>query len=121
MSRAVYVADVIQVVAASKFSLINEKRLQSELADAFSDNGLEFEREHRLEGSRNVVDFMFPGVLAVEVKLRQAKASIYRQLQRYAKHPSVEKILLISNTPMGLPTEIHGKPSYFWSVGSAWL
>jgi hypothetical protein len=64
---------------------------------------------------------MLPGGIAVECKLRGQRKAIYKQLRRYAHHNDVNEIVLITNTSMGLPQRIEGKPAYYASLGIAWL
>jgi len=114
------IEEIKEVLAGKKLPLKNEKRLQFELELMFIEAGLTFEREHRLS-DEDVVDFLFEGGIAMECKLKEGKMAIYKQLERYAKHQAVEKIVLITNTAMGLPESINGKDSYLISLGEAWM
>ena len=40
---------------------------------------------------------------------------------RYAKHEKVQRLLLVTNVPMGLPRTIEGKPAHQARLGEAWL
>ena len=46
---------------------------------------------------------------------------VFRQLKRYAAHDEVNELVLVTNLSMGLPPEIDGKPTYYASLGVAWL
>ncbi len=114
-------ATIIQLIQSYRFDLSNEKRVQTEIAEAFTANGVEFEREKRLS-ERDIPDFFLPGGIAVECKMRGArKMDIYKQLCRYAEHNEVTALILVSNLAMGLPPEIGGKPAYFASLGRGWM
>ena len=68
----------------------------------------------------DIVDFMV-GSIAVEVKIKGAKAEIYRQLERYAAHDNVTAILLVSSRSMHLPALINGKPTLVASLSRGWM
>lgn len=113
-------ARVVELLRAAKIDLSNETRAQADVEQVFTRAGIVFQREVRLSDS-DIVDFMIGGI-AVELKLRGArKKSVYRQLCRYARHSSVDSLLLASNMSMGLPPQIEGKDAYFVKLGEAWL
>ena len=103
-----------------RLPLDDEKRLQASLAEALDEAGLPYAREYPLSSSDRV-DFLLDDGVAVECKLRAGKRQIYRQLRRYASSPEVGSLLLVTNTAMGLPETIEGKPAFYCSLGSAWL
>lgn len=112
---------LITLLSGRGFSLSNEKRTQAEIAQVLTDNGVEHEREKRLSAA-DIVDFFLPATgVAVEVKLRQSRTEILRQLVRYAAHPEVTEILLVSGTAIRLPRDIGGKPARLLSLGQGWL
>jgi hypothetical protein len=108
-----------KIISAGRFSLENEKKLQIELEQKLTENGISFLREHHLD-KKNIPDFFISG-LAIEIKIKGNAVKIYKQLERYASFPEVKEVLLITNRSMGLPTEINGKPSYMIRLGRAWL
>lgn len=111
---------VISILRPLRLTLADEKRLQAEMADAFTAASLPFEREVRLS-QHDVIDFMFEGGLGAEVKIKGSKRAIYFQVERYAAHEQLSALLLVTNVPMGVPAEIHGKPIYVHHIGQAWL
>ena len=114
---------VRSVLLGARVDLSSEKAAQAGLALLLHDRlfGVSIEREVRLSAS-DIVDILVDGGVAVEVKLRGAgKMAIFRQLRRYATCPQVRAILLVSNTAMGLPEQIEGKPAAFVSLGAGWL
>ena len=114
-------ADKITRLAGTlRLSLADEKQLQAQLGQALAASGIDHTPEYRL-GETDRVDFFLPSGLGIECKLRGGKSSIYRQLRRYAGSPKIKALLLITNTAMGLPESISGKPVYYCSLGSAWL
>ena len=112
---------IIGLIRRHRLDLSNEKATQQQLADLFTAQNILFEREKCLS-TKDIVDFLVQGGIAVEVKLHGAKKmSVYRQLKRYATHNEVSELVLITNLSMGLPPEIEGKPVYYASLGAAWL
>ena len=106
-----------------KFPLHNEKALQQAIEDALIKEKIAYSREFKLD-AKNIPDFVLEtkeGVIAIEVKLKANKKAIYRQLERYAGFKGVEQLILVTNTAMGLPETINGKPIYFFSLGKLWL
>jgi hypothetical protein len=112
-------AHVIDLLTSHRLSLSDEKKLQAEISDVFEAASLDFEREVRL-GARDIVDFMV-GDLAVEVKVKGSRRAIYRQLERYCGYDAVTGIVLATNVPMALPTDICGKPTAIADLGRGWL
>lgn len=103
------------------FSLGDEKMLQAELAEAFIDASIVFEREVHLD-KNNIVDFMIDG-LAIEIKIRTKVSAmqIYRQLERYCAFSEVKALMLITSKAMSLPDSINGKPVYVLSLSRTQL
>ncbi len=113
------VVTVFKYLSSSKFDLTDEKRTQEGIATILSAAGVQHQREHRLSDS-DIIDFYLDGI-GIEVKLKGTKKNIYRQLRRYAIHPDIRALILLTNVSMGLPGEIEGKPVYFLKLGNAWL
>lgn len=98
----------------------SEKAVQEELSRVLDAAGMRHKREVELSPG-NVVDFMVEGGIAIEVKIKAPKRSIYRQCERYCEHPQVEALVLATATAMGFPQKIHGKPCWVASLGRGWL
>jgi len=100
-----------------------EKRAQVDLETALKEAGFEFKREQELS-KRDIPDFVVTidgHAIVLELKTRAQRKAIYRQLERYAEHESVDGLLLMTGTPMGLPSHINYKPSRVVSMGGGWL
>lgn len=115
---------VLNILKHARVSLSDEKVAQADL-DHLLRSGLAVNavvsREHRL-GDGDIPDFLIEGRYVIEVKMKGArKAAIYRQLDRYAAHPDVQAIILVTNLAMGLPPTINGKPTFIVNLGRAWL
>jgi hypothetical protein len=111
--------DIKEIIERNRLPLNDEKVTQTAIANALELAGLVFEREVRLSEA-DIVDFMV-GSVAIEVKIKGAKAAIYRQLERYAAHECVTSILLVSSRSMHLPALINGKPTLVASLSRGWL
>lgn len=113
---------IVGIVHRYRIDLSTEKRTQSNIADALTAEGLEFEREPKLSAG-DIPDFLMTATgLAVEVKIKGArKRSVLRQLERYASHERVRGLLLITNLSMGLPSVISAKPAWYASLGRGWV
>ncbi|TLX16190.1 hypothetical protein [Rhizobium sp. MHM7A] len=117
------VTDVERFVALMRrtpFVMKDEKSVQAAIAVVLDSHGIDYKREVKLSES-DIVDFMLPGGVAVEVKLKAQKREIYRQCKRYCEHEQVKIIVLMTATIMGFPPEIEGKPAYYVSMGRSWL
>lgn len=112
-------ARIVHLLTSHRLPLADEKLLQQAIGDVFETEVLDFEREVRL-GPGDIVDFMVEGI-AVEIKIKGNRRDIYRQLERYCRYEGVASIVLATNVPMGLPTEIGGKPASIAALGRGWL
>ena len=110
-----------EALARTRIDLSSEKAAQAAIAEMLAGAGLAAEREFILAPGERPDFFLPESGLAIEVKIRAPKMAIFRQLRRYAAHDRVRGLLLLSNTAMGLPAEIDGKPACILSLGRAWL
>lgn len=125
-----WVNSILSTLHKKRFSLVIEKKLQNELKSVFEMRGLKFRKEYRLPDTdnRDIPDFFFcddpenPGKgIVVEAKLKANKMAIYKQCKRYAEHPDVIAIILITNTSLGFPETIQGKPCFVFKLAKAYL
>lgn len=107
------------IIERHRLPLNDERITQAAIANALELAGVSFEREVRLSEA-DIVDFMV-GSVAVEVKIKGARAQIYRQLERYAEHDNVTAILLVTSRAMHLPALINGKPTLVASLSRGWM
>ena len=126
-----FCATLVRLLSRTRVDLSTEKVMQSGISVALASAGIPFEREHRLS-AEDIPDFLIPCPraltqwIAVECKLKgrgggPRKIDVYRQIERYTRHPEVAAIILASNLTMGLPAEIRGKPVYAASLSKGWL
>ncbi len=114
------IEQLFQLIRHARVDLSNEKAAQENLAELFTQRGIEFEREVRLSNA-DIIDFLI-GDIGIEVKMRGArKMDVFHQLTRYAKHDRVKSLILVSNLSMGLPKQIEGKDAYFVRLSEGWM
>jgi hypothetical protein len=116
MDKITKIAGILQ---GYRFSLTNEKKLQSEVEEVFKKENVNFKREHQL-GDHGIVDFMVDNI-AIELKVKGNPKSIYRQCRDYCDHDDVHSLILATNRSMGLPNEINNKPVFIIHLGMAHL
>ena len=116
------VIKIIDYIKGKRLNLSDEKSLQNELHTILAEclPGHIINKEFRLDGN-NIPDFMIDGELAIEVKIKGSKRSIYAQCARYCSFDAVKYLLLISNIPMGFPKKINNKDCYYFNLSKAWL
>jgi hypothetical protein len=113
-------SELITLLRQQPLMLNNEKRTQADIERLFDLHGIPHKREVDL-GDGDVIDFMLPDGVGLEVKLKESKRAIYRQCARYCAHPQVRQLILVSATAMGFPETIADKPCYVVSLGTGWL
>ncbi|WP_214565925.1 hypothetical protein [Aliiroseovarius lamellibrachiae] len=111
---------VTRVLRGIPLPVSTEAAMQDAVEQALTDHAFPFERELRM-GSSNRIDFMVQGGIGIEVKTRCARRQIHRQLARYADHPDVNALILVTGTFTGLPVTLNGKPLFLVSSGRASL
>lgn len=115
------VSQILSIIERARCSLGAEKQTQADLAAALTRGGIDFRREVRLAPG-DIIDMLCAGGIGIECKIKGAsRASIGRQLARYAASDKISALILASNVSMSLPPTIGGKPVYFVGLGRAWL
>lgn len=107
------VGQVIDALGSFKFTYDNEIELQDGIAAAFTGHAILFEREARL-GDDLKIDFMIPGGIGVEVKIKGSPSDVARQLLAYANRPEVTCLVLVTARAAlsRLPPILLGKKLY---------
>ncbi len=111
---------VIKILNTRRFDLAREKRTQADIEALLLSAGVEFVREFRFN-DENIIDFIIDGEIGLEVKLKAPKRLIYDQCERYTSFLKLSSLILVTNTMMGFPKELNGKPCYLYNLGKAWL
>lgn len=86
--------DVVAAVNAWQYNHDDEYQLQDGIAAALDAAGIPYTREHRLT-TKDRVDFL-AGNVGIEVKVAGDKLALARQLQRYAHHPDIEHLVVVT-------------------------
>lgn len=110
---------VLKILYSHRFPLAVEKETQAAIEQRFVENGIEYNREYKLD-EQNIPDFFIDGI-AVEVKIKGNAKQIYRQCERYCNFDEVRRLVLVTNRSMGFPEKINGKDCYMVNLGKAWL
>ncbi len=111
---AMRAAEIAALLERHRFRFTSERELQEGVALAFGRASIDFVREASLSGM-GTIDFLVEGGVGVELKIGGTLAETTRQLHRYAGHPTVRELLLVtSSARLGrgneLPTSMQGKP-----------
>ncbi|XTZ13879.1 hypothetical protein ACQSSU_20495 [Micromonospora echinospora] len=109
---AVDVRAVAALIGGHRYRYADEYELQDGIDQVLRTAGIVPVREARLAG-RDRVDLLLPDGIGVEVKVDGQAGAVRRQLARYASHPSVRVLLLVTTRArhlQGLPAEIAGVP-----------
>lgn len=103
--------------------LASERDLQDSVERALVAERVIYDREHRLD-AKSRPDFFVEGPvlgrgIAVEVKIADSLSSLTRQLFRYADHPAVTGILVVTTLHRlrRLPPTMCGRPVVVLDVG----
>ncbi len=112
------IESVVNALNSKRLPVNSEKELQAEIEKLFTEKGLIFEREYRLDN--NIPDFFIDGV-AIEIKIKGAKKAIYKQCERYCTFEQTKALLLITSLSMGFPQQINNKDCYYYSLSKNWL
>jgi hypothetical protein len=116
MSDSLAAVTIAEMLQRTRLRTSTEAVLQIDIETALTGAGFPFQREKSL-GPKDRPDFIVFGSTIIEAKARYSKRAIYRQLERYAGHEMVTGIILVTNTALGMPPRINGKPIYVVSVG----
>lgn len=111
MNPADLSASLSSALGTQALRVFDERDLQEQLSQAATRAGIEHRREARVGGKLDRPDFLIDGV-AVEVKVGGSYNALLRQIFRYAAHPDVIGILVVTTrrTHDRLPDLILDKP-----------
>lgn len=111
--RVLTLASILQ---RARLRVSTEAVLQADIETVLKQHEVSYVREKSL-GPKDRPDFICDAEIVIEAKARYGKRAIFRQLERYAAHETVGGIILVTNTALGMPARINGKPIYVVSVG----
>lgn len=99
---------IVAALSARSYRALTEAEMQEGIARVLDEARIAYRREARLAGGR--VDFLIAGV-ALEVKTRGSRASVLRQLARYAGGGDVAAIVLATTLRRhDIPSTLRGVP-----------
>jgi hypothetical protein len=110
---------LLNILSGKRFSLSNEKKLQSDIENCLVSCKIPYNREVKLS-PESIIDFKID-VIGIEVKITGSAKDIHRQLVRYTQFNEIETIILITSKTIQLPSLINNKPTYILNLGRAWL
>lgn len=85
---------ITTIIGGHRFRHTSEASLQRGIHAALTSYGLPARREVRLSNS-DIIDFMV-GAIGIETKVAGALRDVVGQLSRYARHPEVTELLLVT-------------------------
>lgn len=108
--------DLGRLLQGYRFTTSSEALLQQGIERVLREHGIGHEREVRL-AARDRIDFLV-GDVGVECKVDGSLPSLIRQLERYALHERIGKLLVVSSRLRlgGVPRELHGKRVHFLTI-----
>lgn len=114
---------LLNILHSKAYDYIDEKRCQDQMEQHFSELGIGFIREYRLD-EHSRIDFFFPtSGIGLEVKAGKSwsRVKVYRQVERYTKYPDIRGVILATGRAQTLPALINEKPIRLHSLGAAHL
>ncbi len=102
---------ICTLLRSYRFACTREAELQDAIERVLVDAGYPVVREKRLS-RKDRPDFYVEGV-AIEVKVDGSLTEVVRQLFRYADHPAVQALVLVTprSSHTRVPSTICGKPT----------
>lgn len=102
--------ELAKLIESYRFDCSTEARLQEGLGNLFGEKQLSNRREVPLNQTDRI-DFLLANRIGVEVKIQGSRSDLVRQLQRYAKSPMLNELVLVTSRVQlaRLPDVIGGK------------
>ena len=101
-----------RILHAPRYRFASEAELQSQVGTQLADHGIPFVREMALT-PQDRIDFLC-GPIGIEVKVGGSPGPVFRQLARYASHPDIASLVLLTtrSSHRNVPRQICGKPIF---------
>jgi len=103
---------VVELLPRFAYRFSSEAILHKGMAQVLADAGIEFEHE-LVAGPKDRFDFLLPGGIVIEAKVRGSMSAALEQLRRYAARDDVSAVVLVTTRYWGraqLVDELNGKP-----------
>lgn len=126
---APFADEIVRLLSNGRFDLASEVAVQAEMETMLvaTYGAAAVSREHRL-GPGDRPDFLIDGRIVIEVKgAKHRGPAVLRQIERYASHPQVEWIIVVTARAMHLPKAFAWRetgrrvPVRVINLGRAWL
>lgn len=110
------------LIKGHRIRVDDEGSAQRDIESLLQANAYDFRAECKLD-AKSRVDFMVSAVaLEVKVGRRWRPLEVMQQLERYAAHPDVLGVMLVTASPwMWTHHELHGKPAMAVDLSRGWL
>lgn len=108
-------AQMCKQIASHTYRFGDEDQLQQGIAEVLVAHGINAQREHALDERRRLDIWMPDQRIALEVKVDGTLSQALRQVNRYAGHPDVACVILVTSQRwgegrVGANLQLHGKP-----------
>lgn len=116
MLVAARMSELVALLGGCRYRFHDEKALQDGVEFVLRTAGVPYAREVSM-GDTGRPDFMVEGVV-IEVKTDKNLTAVTRQLHRYACHPTVTGVILVTNRMrfQNIPSLLEGKPTHVVSL-----
>jgi hypothetical protein len=95
-ARHMVATEVIDLLERASLTYTDEISLHLQIAAQLEQACFAYEREVRLADGGSRIDFVVDGWLGIEVKIKGATGSVYRQIQRYTHCSDLDAVLLVT-------------------------
>lgn len=118
-------ATIASILTSHRYHFANELELHAGLARVLESAGVAFFREHPLDPFGRIdflcYDASTVPTIGMEVKIREPRAAVLRQLTGYASHPQIASLILVTTRFQlrSMPPELNGKPLAVCFIGGA--
>lgn len=115
--QATSAREIADVIGSTGYRYARETELQQGIEKRLRGADYDVRTEVRLSG-RDRIDFLVSEV-GIEVKVRGSRDALVRQLIRYAAHPQIAELLVVTTRVHhhGIPTVLGGKPVQLLQIG----
>lgn len=103
--------DVMRALRAFRYHAGTEPELHAAITTALTRAEILFSREVRLDDDSRI-DFLVSEGIGIEVKMNGSLAALTRQVARYAAHPTISTVIVVTtrHALSRFPPTLSGKP-----------
>lgn len=121
-ASGVSVGDVLRALRPIRIRFVGleEMQLHEILDAALTAADLPFKHHARLSPASEI-DFLVDGHIGIEVKKqRPVRASVLKQVTRYAEHEAISAMILVVERALVLPRFVADKPLHVFGLNALW-